>query len=145
MEESQGIPGYNTVDIQWEFQPNDGGSKLYLNGTVEQVQEELARLHPDWEEKFEAVKEDTVKRTTFNWNDVVCGKWASAEPNDAINSVNYLRKVPGRPANGPGPGNCGRVACTKTLTGPLNKGDGGSIWWCNDVSSILAWLEQRLT
>ncbi|KAK3402528.1 hypothetical protein B0T20DRAFT_485141 [Sordaria brevicollis] len=33
-----------------------------------------------------------------------------------------LRRVDGKPANGPGPNNCGRVSCR----------DGTAIWWCND-------------
>lgn len=36
--------------------------------------------------------------------------------------VYYLRRVPGKPTNGPGPGNCGRVSCS------WNTG----IYWCND-------------
>jgi hypothetical protein len=41
--------------------------------------------------------------------------------------VRYLRRVQGRPRNGPRPGNCGRVSCSYK----------SAIWWCNDVSNYL--------
>lgn len=38
--------------------------------------------------------------------------------------INYLRSITGKPKNGPGPNNCGRVSCSWN----------SAIYWCNDVS-----------
>jgi hypothetical protein len=120
------------VTIEWELEPVAGGEKVYINGTVEQVHAELAITHPNWEQDF-VPKEDLVKRTDFPYNDVVCAHWPAA-PNGAItNGVNYLRTVPGKPRNGPGPGNCGRVSCGRVGSDVTDKSR-GAIWWCNDVS-----------
>ena len=40
--------------------------------------------------------------------------------------IEYLRGVPGKPASGPGPGNCGRVSCWGE----------SAIYWCNDVCPV---------
>jgi hypothetical protein len=55
------------------------------------------------------------------------GRWRECSAPAASNGVRYLRRVQGRPRNGPGPGNCGRVSCSyKSET-----------WWCNDGSDYL--------
>ncbi|KAL2822669.1 hypothetical protein BJX63DRAFT_441254 [Aspergillus granulosus] len=85
------------------------------NGTVEEVYSRLVENHPEWEEEYfkpslARLADNSalalLKRTDF-YNDgwVVCGQL-----------------VPGRPGNGPGPGNRGRVSC----------GYNAAIWWCND-------------
>lgn len=50
--------------------------------------------------------------------------WGPADRDEIRKGIDYLYKVNGRPKNGPGPGNCGRVSCSNNA----------AIWWCNDVS-----------
>ncbi len=41
--------------------------------------------------------------------------------------IKRLYGISGKPVNGPGPGNCGRVSCSSF----------SGIYWCNDVSLTL--------
>jgi hypothetical protein len=48
-------------------------------------------------------------------------------PKAIVAAIPYLRHVPGKPSNGPGPMNCGRISCS------LDTG----IFWCNNVSAVV--------
>ena len=50
-------------------------------------------------------------------------QWNSCNGNHVNEGINYLLGVDGKPGNGPGPGNCGRVSCSYQ----------SAIYWCNDV------------
>lgn len=119
-----GIPGYGVEDSSWAVTLPDG-SEVTLAGTAEQVAEQLDTLSPGWRNSLNNVNARSLaKRTYFNPQDVKCGGFpATMNPNRVRHGIDYLRDVNGRPANGPGPGNCGRVSCANDL----------GIYWCNDV------------
>lgn len=56
--------------------------------------------------------------------DVTCNNYDQALRFRIQEGISHLRGVNGKPRNGPGPGNCGRVSCSYN----------SAIWWCNDVS-----------
>ncbi|ROV93349.1 hypothetical protein VSDG_06889 [Cytospora chrysosperma] len=53
---------------------------------------------------------------------VKCWIWPEANEYWIGQGIDYLNEVPGKPSNGPGPGECGRVSCSWSA----------AIWWCND-------------
>lgn len=61
--------------------------------------------------------------------DVTCNNYDQAISSRIKEGIRYLRGVNGKPSNGPGPGNCGRVSCSYN----------SAIWWCNDVSVFPSW------
>jgi hypothetical protein len=112
-----------------------------LNGTIQEVHEELLKLNPAWDDDY---KNNTLElnstisqrsaspnlSTRANFQDAAyfCGgRWHDCDYLAILDGVRYLRQVQGRPRNGPGPGNCGRVSCSYK----------SAIWWCNDVSNYL--------
>ncbi|KAF7671932.1 hypothetical protein GT037_009831 [Alternaria burnsii] len=122
--DADGIPGYGVEDLSWEITlPDD--SNVTLSGTIEQVAEQLDTLSPTWRAGLDNANAETLeKRTYFDPQDVRCGNFPYLRnPFRITNGIKYLRGLSGRPANGPGPGNCGRVSCANT----------GAIWWCNDT------------
>ena len=68
-----------------------------------------------------AVREADSARETGT---VKCWGWPEASEYYISQGVDYLSDLPGKPSNGPGPGECGRVSCSWSA----------AIWWCNDVS-----------
>ncbi|EWZ00977.1 hypothetical protein FOYG_00683 [Fusarium oxysporum NRRL 32931] len=65
-------------------------------------------------------------RTNFNGAKYTCrSRWPECHPAPIVRGVEYIRYVQGKPKNGPGPGNCGRVSCSNNA----------AIWWCNDNAS----------
>ena len=114
---------------EWEFEVSPGGPTVRLSGTIQEVHKELLKLNPDWDKsylKHPSTHGSTLaKRLDFSRDEYLCRDiWATCSADAIENGVNYLRGVPGAPANGPGPGNCGRVSCSHD----------SAIWWCNDVS-----------
>lgn len=118
-----------------------GGTTVVLNGTVEEVYSELVKINPSYtldfgledeareegeEEEEEEGKEDSDSELTKRY-DVKCNHLPRVPQKFVKRGISYLHGVPGKPRNGPGPGNCGRVSC----------GYSAAIWWCNDVSSNL--------
>ncbi|KAL4791933.1 hypothetical protein BDV19DRAFT_392569 [Aspergillus venezuelensis] len=138
------IEGYGIWEPEWEIE-YPPGQTFQSNGTVEEVYSRLAESHPEWDESYfkpalarltqpassssssSSSPAALEKRTDF-YNDgwLVCGQWPGADRPRIQEGINYLRLVPGRPGNGPGPGNCGRVSCSYNA----------AIWWCNDVSFL---------
>ncbi|EXU94659.1 hypothetical protein X797_012265 [Metarhizium robertsii] len=62
----------------------------------------------------------------IEWERIDCGpgpnQWDPADIEQIAMGIQHLSGLAGKPGNGPGPGNCGRVSCSW----------GASIWWCND-------------
>ncbi|KAF8850124.1 hypothetical protein BDZ45DRAFT_680021 [Acephala macrosclerotiorum] len=128
------LEGYNIVDIQWEVLTTAGGPTVLVNGTIQEVYQQLSAINPDFETEFPptdkkslarravaAEKRDNEKRYTVE--SYFCGgRWAYCDFDSIISGVNYLDGVSGSPTNGPGPGNCGRVSCSYDA----------AIYWCND-------------
>lgn len=114
--------GYGVFIPQWEVEVSPGGETLNLSGTVEEVHSQLLQLNHDWDTQY--LEHKLTKRTDFSRSKYFCGRrWPRTGAGPIYDGINYLRRVPGRPANDAGPGNCGRVSCSYDA----------AIWWCNDV------------
>ncbi|KAK4182594.1 hypothetical protein QBC35DRAFT_444941 [Podospora australis] len=129
----EGIPGYGLVEISWEVQTTSGGPTVVLNGTMEEVHAQLLEINPKYDQEFAHVQtkrgavEEAAPKASRNAlakrDNTLCGNWPSASKSRIQQDINYLRNdVGGRPGNGPGPGNCGRVSCSNNA----------AIYWCND-------------
>lgn len=130
------IEGYGVVDLEWEVEVSPGGPVQKFNGTIERVHEELVKLNPNWDADYaleapaHGEKRDIlVERANFKDSAYFCGgRWPETDSIWIGYGIDYLRRVSGKPSNGPGPGNCGRVSCSFK----------SAIWWCNDVSAASA-------
>ncbi|KND89166.1 hypothetical protein TOPH_06105 [Tolypocladium ophioglossoides CBS 100239] len=127
------IEGYGIVHLEWEVEVSPGGKTVVLNGTVENVHNELVKLNPNWDEDYAAVKKPLSKRNDddfklagradFTNAHFFCrGRWPECPSPIIAGGIAYLRRIQGQPRNGPGPGNCGRVSCSHQ----------SAIYWCND-------------
>ncbi|PTB40428.1 hypothetical protein M441DRAFT_141907, partial [Trichoderma asperellum CBS 433.97] len=126
------LKDYKVFIPQWEVEVSPGGSMVILNGTIEQVHDELIKLNPNWDNEYlgenpSKHSENSTrlldKRTDFSGAQYFCrGRWPEALKEEIKRGIKYLRRVNGRPTNGAGPGNCGRVSCSYH----------SAIWWCND-------------
>ncbi|CEJ87472.1 hypothetical protein VHEMI04426 [[Torrubiella] hemipterigena] len=122
------IEGYGVEKIQWEFDGPDG-SKIHVNGTMEQVVHHMRINYPSHnifhtQEEMKALhaRGELAARTDFHGAPFNCN-WPKCWDVGIIQGIQYLRGLKGRPSNGPGPGNCGRVSCSYD----------NAIWWCNDT------------
>ncbi|KAJ6441367.1 major facilitator superfamily transporter [Purpureocillium lavendulum] len=110
---AQSVPGYGVEPLEWNVDIAPGRTAV-LNGTVQEVYAQILQIKPDYTlADVVAVPEPRAlrhKRST-----VKCGNFALAEKRRIVEGINYLRRVPGAPRNGPGPGNCGRNTSPKTL------------------------------
>ncbi|KAK7947905.1 uncharacterized protein PG986_008791 [Apiospora aurea] len=116
------LPGYGVEPMQWAVEVAPGQTKL-LNGTVQQVHEQALRINPE----FRLVSQpqglhQTQTQAQRRDDRILC--FPPYVVNGWDEGIAYLRRVPGSPSAGPGPGNCGRVSCSNDC----------AIWWCNDVS-----------
>ncbi|KAM0388309.1 hypothetical protein ACHAO7_010545 [Fusarium culmorum] len=128
------IEGYGVVVPEWEVEVTPGGPTTVLNGTIEEVHEELLQLNSDWDEEYAGNSTDSelterdsgfelFARTDFSDAEYHCGgRWPKCRTTFVNQGISYLRRTKGKPTNGPGPGNCGRVSCSFN----------SAIWWCND-------------
>ncbi|KAL6364190.1 hypothetical protein LRP88_02106 [Fusarium phalaenopsidis] len=46
------IEGYGVVMPEWEIEVTPGGPIAVLNGTIEEIHEELLQLNPKWDEEY---------------------------------------------------------------------------------------------
>lgn len=123
------IPGYGIEELIWEVETTPGGPTVNITGTIENVIEELEKINPTFVSDFGL---DDVENTSsispvedrgYYIESILCDVFDWAEL-VAINAgLVYLNGVPGKPTNGPGPGNCGRISCSYD----------SAIYWCNDV------------
>jgi hypothetical protein len=146
------IEGYGLEELSWEVPIFGTGHAHILNGTVEQVREHILAIYPNhvFESPAAAESKNGPLRSILQSRDddesyaslppdhpvhgdwergeqpthIICNIAEGAKNIEILRGIDYLRRVPGQPRNGPGPGNCGRVSC----------GEGAGIFWCNDVS-----------
>lgn len=127
------LPGYRVEDVQSEVLVNLKGLLVTMNGTVQQIYQQILEINPEYESEFGPVwnatapTPDEIWRANFaaerreTWSD--CGHWDPARAEAIWEGINHLNHVSGRPLSRPGPGVCGRVSCSYD----------SAIWWCNDV------------
>lgn len=124
---------YGVWTPQWDFEVTPGGDHIVLNGTVEQVLEQLGESNPKLMASFNLFGEDGQIIKTRDETDPLPLKDFRPDCSSGLeygrisaweDGIKYLKGVPGKPVNGPGPGQCGRVSCSWRT----------AIIWCNDVS-----------
>lgn len=119
---------YGVEELEWEFPTPDSGS-VVVKGTIEQALTQLSENHPEVVPFTSATSNDVAslaKRSDFHNARFNCdwGQYGNVYRIGIEKGIEYLRNLNGRPRNGPGPGNCGRVSCSY----------GNAIHWCNDAS-----------
>ncbi|XWW97940.1 hypothetical protein V2A60_005936 [Cordyceps javanica] len=115
------IPGYGVQDIEWSVEVFPGEFRLF-NGTVEEVHAQAIAVNPSFRVPG-MVQPRGLKQKRGH---IDCGGLYVANKKAIRDGAAYLRnQPPGRPTNGPGPNNCGRVSCSYR----------SGIWWCNDSTS----------
>lgn len=128
------LPGYRVEVLQWEVPVSRDGRTAILNGTVQQVYQQLLEVNPNYEAEFGSIEgkytpelsrtygSSEVLERQDTWSD--CGRFDAAKAVPIWEGINHLNHVSGTPVSNPGPGMCGRVSCSYN----------SAIWWCNDVS-----------
>jgi hypothetical protein len=139
VERDSPIPGYGLVDLSWEVQVVEGQPPQILTGTVQDVHKQILAINPNF--RFNPPKDRSALLASNNitaradvqgrsFDKLICCDdfyvGAGADTLDIRDGVSYLDGVSGKPSNGPGPGNCGRVSCSYDA----------AIFWCNDVSNF---------
>ncbi|EFQ34320.1 uncharacterized protein GLRG_09464 [Colletotrichum graminicola M1.001] len=127
------IPGNGMFIPRWEMASPDGsGSMVNLRGTVQEVVKAMRGMRPsfDIDEQLDKIATPAVGRrnaysNAFDNINTLCHLFTAGNRTAAYEGIEDLKKVQGRPMNGAGPGNCGRVSCRKNT----------GIWWCNDAQS----------
>ncbi|KAI3393919.1 hypothetical protein diail_3481 [Diaporthe ilicicola] len=145
------LANYTMVDLSWAVEsfPDNATSTTILNGTVQEIIQQLIDINPHYPvpaslfdgsnnispDDTAGVSPDALPTTGQGVADIgnqddpastssICtDRWIFARWTAIGDGIDYLRGLkPGRPANGPGPGACGRVSCSW----------GSAIYWCND-------------
>lgn len=114
-----GIPGYETEILATEVEVSPGQFQIF-HGTVEEVHAQALKMNPHF--KLNALPTKKVEARVPH-NQIFCDRYDYASSSRIEEGISYLRRVPGQPHNGPGPGKCSRVSCSYD----------SAIWWCNDV------------
>jgi hypothetical protein len=134
------IPGYTITDFVWEVESYPGGPKANVTGTAQDVATHLSAVNPNWKTDFnisEALQvhqESKQKKRdlSFPFTSILCwvreDEWGFAFRLPLLDDIDFLNVVPGIPTMGPGPGACGRVACSDTA----------AVYWCNDETETFS-------
>lgn len=115
---------------------------MNVTGTIQQVYDALDKANPNFRQDFginntadnSVLAATTESDSSYELQSLVCNVFDYAQRTATTKGVEYLNSVPGSPANGPGPGNCGRVSCSYE----------SAIYWCNDVSDIFGVMKTTL-
>ncbi|KUI59332.1 hypothetical protein VP1G_06578 [Cytospora mali] len=122
------------IDINWSLQVNNTDTpwNLTVTGTIQDLFSNYSKVDPKGAAALnKSMHGDLQGRdVSSNPTTTLCNFLGdSASASRIAQGVSYLREVPGKPSNGPGPGECGRVSCSYN----------SAIWWCNDnlVTKVL--------
>ncbi|EGO61634.1 hypothetical protein NEUTE1DRAFT_98715 [Neurospora tetrasperma FGSC 2508] len=128
--DASAISRYGIEELTWELQTAPGGPAVNVTGTIEQAYKHMKTINPGFISDFGFDQPVNVSSLStplesrgYTIDHITCDvfEWAFLE--EIQTGMFYLNKVPGKPTNGPGPGNCGRVSCSY----------GAAIYWCNDT------------
>ncbi|RJE23849.1 hypothetical protein PHISCL_03821 [Aspergillus sclerotialis] len=123
------LPGYEVEDLTWEVEHTEGQPAAHLNGTIQQIHDQILELNPDFKlQQFSPVEkreESDLLAKLATRDCVVCSNFPGTQRSRVYQGIDYLRGIKGKPWLGPGPGKCIRVSCAYNA----------AIWWCNDEVS----------
>ncbi|KAK7699300.1 hypothetical protein SLS64_011758 [Diaporthe eres] len=117
---------YRVEVIQWDVPVSRDGRRAILNGTIQQVYQQLLEINPNYEAEFGPAEgkytpglsqvfgsyELAERRDT--WSD--CGRFDAAKAVPIWEGINHLNHVSGTPVSRPGPGTCGRKDTERSLS-----------------------------
>ncbi|KAJ0120861.1 hypothetical protein J7T55_015596 [Diaporthe amygdali] len=126
------LPGYSVEVLQWEVLVSLDGQTATLNGTVQQIYQQLLKINPEYAAEIGMIKKGftsslTDTRRSLGVSEVqdtwtVCGHFDPARASAIWEGIDYLYTIDGKPGSKPGPRMCGQVSCSYD----------SAIWWCND-------------
>ncbi|KAJ0311231.1 hypothetical protein COL516b_001936 [Colletotrichum fioriniae] len=138
--------GYGLYVPEWEFQTPDG-ENITIKGTIQEVYAALGSLNPqmaqmngfDLEAISDVARSDVEKRATFPRVD--CQTLEEGHTDRYEPTMDYLRKVQGKPKNSAGPRECGRALEEKELSSFSEIADGVQVIYheCTDVDVQYWW------
>lgn len=113
---------------------------MNVTGTIQQVFDALDKANPNFRHDFGIANKSVLPATaesssSYEVEKVICTGFDYARKDATQDGIKHLNSVPGAPANGPGPGNCGRVSCSYD----------SAIYWCNDVGGIFVFTVMEMT
>lgn len=135
---------FTVVDITWDVEITPGGNTTNVTGTIQTIYDEMVKINPNFMAHYPP--KSPIHNRTLYTRSTSTGYDPCAPSNNNITDWNcnlgsnsgviwcstgiikeeikYLRGISGKPRNGPGPSECGRVSCEWSA----------AIYWCNDVS-----------
>ncbi|KAK4675920.1 hypothetical protein QC764_506440 [Podospora pseudoanserina] len=142
-EQPGSVSGYSIVPISWNLPINlddPTSATVTVTGTIQEAIAQMDASYPGWNATFQArvtppPGDSASLDSTANLDDpddIDCNvDYKYAGKVTIVWGINYLRSITGKPKNGPGPNNCGRVSCSWN----------SAIYWCNDdtVEKELTW------
>ncbi|VBB79469.1 Putative protein of unknown function [Podospora comata] len=120
------------VYLELPIKPDDpNGATVTVEGTIQQAIAKMDTDYPGWNQTFQAGLGDVsyVSASLAALAALEGPTYDCKIKTDMANSlaikwgIHYLRAIPGKAKNGPGPKNCGRVSCSWD----------SAIYWCNEV------------
>ncbi|KAK2610100.1 hypothetical protein N8I77_003556 [Diaporthe amygdali] len=119
------LPGYSVEVLQWEVPVSLDGQMATLNGTVQQIYQQLLKINPKYAAEIGITKKGftsslTDTRKSLGVSEVqdtwtVCGHFDPARASAIWEGIDYLYTVDGKPGSKPGPRMCGQDNTTKVL------------------------------
>lgn len=126
---------YEIIDINWYLEVNNTYN-VTATGTIQELFGNLTVADPLAAAAINQSVSGTLNETNLiellardassNPTTIICNEFPSASAQRIRDGITYLKGVPGKPSNGPGPGTCGRVSCSYD----------SAIYWCNDVRNL---------
>ena len=130
--------------LAWEAEPIPGAAPVILDGTLDDVYDQLKEINPNYDTDFKDIiaQEQAAEGSIFRSpnHDVQC--WDAAKRGASIYGINTgiqtLRRIARtRPVNGHLPGGSKPVLPSKKCRQAVCHHK-KSIWWCNDVRTSLS-------
>ncbi|KAK7921662.1 hypothetical protein PG985_009684 [Apiospora marii] len=119
------IPGYGVEPLQWAVEVAPGQTEL-LNGTVQQVHEQVLQINPEF--KLSPQPRELQTQTRPHKRDGVICFQPYVSNDHWADGIDAIRQLPGAPSLGPGPAACGVVSCVLD----------SAVWLCNDNTTPLS-------
>lgn len=125
--------GQTLVEAQWEVQPFTDGPIVLLNGTIQDVIQQLKVINPSITNDPDTLP---IRNSPFNGTTIktpsgtcTCDNHKGGDLDTAIDEVHYLNGLTGQPRMGTGPRTCNRPSCEWDV----------GIYGCNFVSDLPGW------
>jgi hypothetical protein len=119
------LVGYDIVNMTWSVEVFRRHPPHTLNGTVEEVYDQIRKINPAFELKPRIKRDISAPIGSTVPGKLLCSDFPTAYCEYVKIGMDYLDGIAGKPGALAGPKLCGRVSC----------GYNAAIYWCNDVSA----------